>query len=378
MGKRFFKNKILFNRNEFSGAFGDIGTDLPLIMGMILTNKLEASNTFIMFGAMQILTAIIYGIPMAVQPLKAMATIMITQKLDKNLLYGAGFSIGIIMIILSFSNLLTKIGNCIPKSVIRGIQFGLGTSLSYLALSKYINSEGIHGFIFSILSFFIIILLIGNRKIPPAIPIIILGIIFSFFFLKGQIDILHSFKLAVPKFHKPTINEILIGFILLGLPQLPLSLSNSIFATNQTIKDLFPDKQISIRKIGFTYGIMNLINPFFGGVPTCHGAGGIAGHYTFGARTGGSLIIYGSFYLFFGFFFSNGISNLINIFPMPMLGVILFFEGISLMLLIKDLLGSKNDLFIALIVGMICLSINYGYMVGLIIGILIHYIKKIK
>lgn len=372
------RNKIRFDRNELSGAFGDIGTDLPLLIGMILINNLEASNTFIIFGTMQILTALIYGIPMAVQPLKAMATIMLTQKLNKNLLYGAGLSIGLIMVLFSGSGLLNKIENFIPKSVIRGIQFGLGASLCYLALTKYINSEGIIGYTFSVFSFFIILFLLGNKKLPPAIPVIFLGIIYSIFFSKGNINIENSVSLGIPQIHIPKLNDILMGFILLGLPQFPLSLSNSIFATSQTIKDLFPEKSINTTRIGFTYSLMNLINPFFQGVPTCHGAGGIAGHYAFGARTGGSLIIYGSLYLFIGLFFSKIANNLIHIFPMSILGIILFFEGISLMLLIKDISLSKNDFFIALIVGMICLTIKYGYVIGLLVGILINYIQKFK
>ena len=72
---------------------------------------------------------------------------------------------------------------------------------------------------------------------------------------------------------------------------------NSILATRQIASDLFPARQITIRKLGLTYAAMNLLNPWFGGVPTCHGSGGMAGHYTFGARTGGSVIIYGLFYL---------------------------------------------------------------------------------
>jgi len=327
---------------------------------------------------MQILTALIYGIPMAVQPLKAMATIMLTQKLNKNLLYGAGFSIGLIMFLFSATGVLNKIENLIPKSVIRGIQFGLGTSLCYLALTKYINSVETIAYTFSILSFFIILFLLGNKKLPPAIPVIILGIIFTIFFSKGNINLENAFSIRIPQLHIPKLNEILMGFILLGLPQLPLSLSNSIFATSQTIKDLFPEKSIGTTKIGFTYSLMNLINPFFQGVPTCHGAGGIAGHYAFGARTGGSLIIYGSLYILIGLFFSKIANDLIKVFPMSILAIILFFEGIFLMLLIRDISFSRNDFFIALIVGMICLTIKYGYVIGLMVGILINYIQKFK
>lgn len=68
---------IRFDRNELSGAFGDIGTDLPLIIGMIIAAGLDSASVLIMFGVMQLLTGFVYRIPMPVQPLKAMAAIVI-------------------------------------------------------------------------------------------------------------------------------------------------------------------------------------------------------------------------------------------------------------------------------------------------------------
>src|SRR5713101_6639205 len=93
--------RIAFNRNELSGAFGDIGTDFPLVVGMILAAGLDPASVMIVFGAMQVLTGLLYGMPMPVQPLKAMAALVITQKLGGDVLYGGGLAIGIVMLLLS-------------------------------------------------------------------------------------------------------------------------------------------------------------------------------------------------------------------------------------------------------------------------------------
>ena len=77
----FIRSRIRFDRNELSGAFGDIGTDLPLIIGMIASSGINGAGVFVVFGLMQVATALIYGIPMPVQPLKAVALIVITQKI---------------------------------------------------------------------------------------------------------------------------------------------------------------------------------------------------------------------------------------------------------------------------------------------------------
>lgn len=100
---------------------------------------------------------------------------------------------------------------------------------------------------------------------------------------------------------------------------------NSVIATSQTTRDLFPERAVSVRKIGFTYAAMNLIAPWFGGVPVCHGCGGLVGFYGFGARTGGAPVLYGSMYLLLGLLFAPGFARIVHVFPMPLLGVVLLF-----------------------------------------------------
>src|SRR5258706_3927131 len=73
---------IRFDRNELSGAFGDMGTDVPLIIGVALASHLDGASVLIMFGAMQILTGLAYRMPMPVQPLKAMAAIVMRRSAE--------------------------------------------------------------------------------------------------------------------------------------------------------------------------------------------------------------------------------------------------------------------------------------------------------
>ncbi len=168
----------------------------------------------------------------------------------------------------------------------------------------------------------------------------------------------------------------LTGLVVLAIPQIPLSLGNSILATRQVAEDFFPERPLTIRAISFTYSLMNLVNPWFGGVPTCHGSGGMAGHYTFGARTGGSVVIYGSLYLTLGLFFSGCFAQWIQIFPKPILGVLLAFEGLAMLLLVRDIAGSKGDLLIAMLVGLMAVGLPNGYAIGLIAGTALVYLWR--
>ena len=370
------KSSIRFDRNEWSGAFGDIGTDLPLITGMILVSGIDAASVLIVFGIMQILTARFYGIPMPVQPLKAVAAIVIAERLTGSVIYGAGLAIGFTMLLLTVTGLIDWLGRVIPKAVIRGIQFGLGAKLALLALTNFVQAEGVTGYVLAAIAFVIVICLLGNRKYPPALFVIMLGLLYSFLFKTPASVLEPSFQFALPQLHAPSIRDIFLGFFVLALPQIPLSLGNSIYATKQIANDLFPEKEITVRKIGLTYSLMNIVAPFMGGVPVCHGSGGLAGHYAFGGRTGGSVVIYGSMYLLLGLFFSGSFNGIITIFPLPILGVILFFEGLTLMRLIEDTVHPRAHLAIALLVGLIAIGLPYGFLIGMIVGTLLAFVSE--
>src|ERR1017187_3251554 len=176
------QGSIRFDRNEFAGAFGDIGTDLPLIVGMILAAGLDSASALIMFGVMQIFTGLRYGIPMPVQPLKAMAALVIAQKLSGGVLFGGGLVIGVIMLLLTVTGLIEWLARVVPKTVVRGIQFGLGLQLAMLAVKDYVQADGVPGYLLAGAGFIITIALMGNRRFPAALFVIALGVIYALIF----------------------------------------------------------------------------------------------------------------------------------------------------------------------------------------------------
>ena len=368
-----WRGRVRFDRNELAGSFGDIGTDLPLIIGILLATGADSASVFILFGLMQILTGVVYGLPMPMQPLKAMAVLVITQELSAGVLYGAGLAIGVIMLVLSLSGALSWIAARIPRCVVRGIQFGLGLSLCSLALKTYLPADGRGGYALAAVSFVLVLLLRNNRRFPAALFVIALGVIYALTFEVDASAVAAGIGLGLPKVQVPEWNQILTGLVVLGLPQLPLSLSNSVIATHQTVRDLFPERAVSVRRIGVTYGLANAMNAFLGGIPTCHGCGGLAGHYAFGARTGGSVVIYGTLYVVIGLFFSGVSAEVVKVFPQPVLAVILVFEGLTLLLFIRDVAGSHRDLFIALLVALCAAFLPQGYLIGLLLGLVLAY-----
>jgi hypothetical protein len=372
------KRAIAFGRQEWNGAFGDLGTDLPLLAGMILTAKLDAASVLILFGIMQILTGLLYRIPMPVQPLKAMATLVISQHLSSNILFGGGIAIGLTMGILTFSGALDLLAKWIALPVVRGLQLGLAMQLSLLALKDYTARDGLTGYALALVAF-LLILLLQRRAYPAALFALGLGVLYAIFVSPDSarltLDALLP-SLSLPKLYAPTLEDITQGFILLALPQLALSIGNSILATQRAVQDLFPSTALSVRRIGLSYAAMNLFAPLFSGVPVCHGVGGLAGHYAFGARTGGSVIIYGGFYVLFGLLFSGSFDALLHAFPMPLLGVMLFFEAVALSRVALTPVQSERDFGIGALTALIVLGLPYGFLAGLLLGSLAYYALK--
>src|SRR5688500_12422437 len=332
---------------------------------MVMAAGLDAASVLVMYGLMQYATGIRYGIPMAVQPLKAMAVLVITQRIAGDVLFGAGLAIGIVMLVLTATGTLSWLARVVPKCVVRGLQLGLGLQLARLALGEYVPAEGMAGYGLALVALAIAIALYGNRRFPAALPIIALGIAFAFMYNLDARELADGFGFTLPIPRAPSLADVTTGFVVLALPQIPLSLGNSLLATRQTAQDLFPEKGVTIRQLGYSYSLMNLVNPWFGGIPTCHGSGGLMGHYTFGARTGGSLVIYGSIFLVMGLFFSAAFGEVVHVFPLPVLGVLLAFEGWALMWLARDVVPIPRELAITIAVALLAVLAPYGYVLGL-------------
>lgn len=334
---------------------------------MILAARLDAASVLVVFGAMQVLTGLIYRMPMPVQPLKAMAAIVITQQVSAGTLYGGGLAVGVVMLLLALTGALDWLARVIPHAVVRGLQAGLGIQLATLALREYVPAQGTPGYLLAAIAFVITVALLGNRRFPPAPFVIALGVAWAVILRPGEFAGSLGFSLPVPR--TPTWADVSAGFVLLALPQIPLSLGNSVLATRQVSADLFPDRPApTVRRIGLTYAMMNLVSPFLGGVPVCHGSGGMCGHYALGGRTGGSVLIYGAFFILAGVFFASGAATLVEIFPRPVLGVLLVIEGLALLVLLRDLAPRPAELTLALLVALLASGLPYGYLVAMLVG----------
>jgi hypothetical protein len=358
--------RLRFDRAEWSGAVGDLGTDLPLLVGMIAAARLNPVVVFGAYGVLQVLTGVVYRMPMPVQPLKAVAALVIAGGVSAPELAAGGLVIGVIMLALASSGALEALARWIPTLVVRGIQLGLALQLGRLALTKFVVADGAVGIAVAVAAVAVALGLRGNRRVPPAFVVLPLGFAYAAWRARtGAAPALAALPDAWTLRDVFVPTTLATGLVALALPQLALSLGNSVLATRRLAVDLFPDRAPSVTRIGLTYAAMNLTAPLVGGVPVCHGSGGIAGHAAFGARSGGSVVLYGAFWLTVAVFAAASPQVLLTLFPAPVLGALLLVEAIALVRLLADVPKQAAPWAAVLALGATAAFAPYGYALAL-------------
>lgn len=361
---------LRFDRTEWSGALGDLGTDLPLLVGMVAAAHLDPARVFGVYGLLQVLTGVVYRMPMPVQPLKAVAAIVIAGGAGAAQLRAGGFAIGAIMLALAALGGLDRLQRWVPPLVVRGIQLGLALQLGRLALTRFIPAEGTGGALVAAVAVALALALRGSTRVPPAFAVVPLGIAWAAW-RAGTGAAVAPAAAPVPVGWAAFLDAATLGqgLVLLALPQLALSLGNSVLATHRIARDLFPDRAPSVRRIGLTYAAMNLASPFLGGVPVCHGSGGIAGHHAFGARTGGSVVLYGLGWMAAAAAAALAPDATIALVPAPILGALLAVEALALVRLLGDVPRRAAPLGLVATLAATAAFAPYGYAIALAVGL---------
>ncbi len=64
---------------ECSGACGDLGTFIPHVIGAMTVAGLAPAGVLFGFGIFLISTGLFYGLPLPVQPMKAVSAVILTD-----------------------------------------------------------------------------------------------------------------------------------------------------------------------------------------------------------------------------------------------------------------------------------------------------------
>jgi len=358
-----FGDSFHFTLTEFSGSLADLGVMLPLILALISLNGMDATAVFVGIGLAYILVASVYRLPIPVQPLKSVSALALALGLAPVIIVTGAVWNAVAFLGMGLVGLDKWVQKAFPKPVVRGIQLGLAWLLfksAWTLINK--TPEGWQGGVAlsgqeiswlwvllagTVVSLFI--LLLWKREFA-ALGIVTFGIIVSGFRL-GLPPLTWHFTLPRLLPLIPTWQQLWQGLIILAIPQIPLSLGNSIYATADAARAYFGGRadHVTERKLMLTMGVTDAMTALLGGVPLCHGCGGLTAHYRLGARTGGAPLMIGGIFLALGLLGGEASMQVLRLIPFPVLGVLLVYVGFQHMLLARDLRGSK-ELLTALLV----------------------------
>lgn len=360
------------DRHEIAGSLGDLGTFLPLLVGMASQNGLDFASALFFAGLFNLATGLVFAIPMAVQPMKAIAAVALTEGLTVPQILAAGATVSAIVLVLGVTGLIDALDRVVPRSVVRGIQLSLGLSLLMKGAQMVTGTHVVVGWdslATGLVAVLAVLALLGSRRVPAALAMFAAGIALAIAKQPTVMSSLHA-GFTLPHVTQLAWSDFTSAFPRAALPQIPLTTLNSVIAVCALSGDLFPGRRANPRRVAVSVGLMNLVGAWFGAMPMCHGAGGLAGQSRFGARTNGSILFLGAVKLTVAVVFGASLMTLCGAFPASVLGVMLGFSGIELAMVFRDQSG-RRDAFVMLTTAGLCLALTnlaLGFGIGLAIA----------
>lgn len=355
-----------FNLNELAGSMGDFGTLFPLAIGYMVVCGLHPGGFLVMLGLANIFTGLVYRLPIPIQPMKVLAAAAIASAWTPSEVYASGFGMGLVWIVFALTGIMDRIRDITPKTVIRGIQLALGILLGRQAL--VLMSAG---WAVAVVACLVAFFLRDSKHFPAALVLTGAGTLWVLF--TAPPGGLAAPQLALPHLTPFSAKEVWSTFIQAGIAQVPLTATNAVLATAALIRGYWPERAVPENRLALNMGLMNLCFPFLGGMPLCHGAGGLVGQYTFGARTGGANIMEGTLEIILGLFFATSLVTLFGLFPKAIVGAMMLVVAFELSRFTTDMLpghASRREQLVFIVTGLLAVAGNMA--LGFVVGVLAH------
>jgi len=340
---------------DATGAMADLGVFVPLAAALILVNGLDAGALFVCAGLLVMGAGLAFKIPFPVQPLKALTAVAIARGLSPDVIHAAGLELAAFLLVLSIGHVADVVARVFVKPVIRALQLGVGVLLVITAVKLVADPPEVFSappppwpLILALVAFVGVAVAAHRRSYVVALVLFAGGVIAT---LAGAQPDLSSPALTLPSVHLPPASAFGTAFILLVVPQLPLTFGNAVVAVNDLAHEYFGPaaRRVTPSRVCLSAGIGNTVSALLGGMPMCHGAGGLTAHVRLGARTARMNLWLGGVFLTLGLFFAAQIPVILGVLPVSVLAAFLAYAGLRHTWLVSDLRG--GSLAIAVVAG---------------------------
>ena len=356
--------------HEASGSVADLGVLIPIAIALIVSNGLSTTAVLLPAGALYLVVAWTYRAPVAVQPLKAFGAVAIAVGAGTDVIAAGSLLMGLVFLVLGATGLLDRLGATFPRSVIRGVQLAVGLTFARIAWglvvgppSTFTNQWSVAAT--ALVCVLVTIALLQWRRSSALVAVLVgLALAAGATWLAGDATI----ALGPTPVELPSISmaDLVLAATVLVLPQVPLTLTNSCLAPADAARRYFPDQatRITPSRLARTLGGANIVVAAIGGMPVCHGAGGMSAHHAFGARTWRAPVLIGAALVAVAVLLGQDLAMILRSFPLAILAALLLVAGVTHVRLLSDVRGAL-DWSIALGVGALGAS---GHLLPAVLG----------
>lgn len=333
---------------EATGAVADLGVFVPLAAALILVNGLDAGAVLLAAGILVLASGLFFKVPFPVQPLKALTAVAVAERLAPGVIHAAGLEIAAFLVLLSIRHVAEIVARLFTKPVVRALQLGVGVLLVITSVRLVADPpEVFRGvparpwpLVLAAVAFAAVVWESHRKRFGLALAVLGAGIV--------AVAIAAQPHVGAPSFHLPGIAlppaaAYGTAFVLLVIPQLPLTFGNAVVAVTELEHEYFgrAGARVTASRVCLSCGIGNVVSAAIGGMPMCHGAGGLTAHVRLGARTAGMNLLLGAVFVALGLFFAPQIPALFGLLPVWVLAAFLAYAGIRHALLVTDLRGAS-------------------------------------
>jgi len=361
---------------DVSGALADLGILVPLTAALVVVNGLDVGSVLLLAGLLVVTAGLVFRIPFPVQPLKALTALAVAQRLGPDVIHAAGLEIGIVLMLMSLTGLATLMSKLFTKPVVRALQFGVGWLLVVTAVKLVVNPPAVFvsspssrtGLLLAAATVVVVVIAAWRRWYLLSIALVVAGV---FVTLLVEQPSFGGPSIDLPTFSIPPWSVFGTAFVLLVIPQIPLTYGNAVVGVSDLAREQFGERasRVSPARVALVCGLGNVASATFGGMPMCHGSSGLSAHVRMGAQTWKMNAMLGGTLITLGVFFSDQVLEMFGLLPVWVLGGFLAYAGIRHAMLVLDLEPIQIGLAIAAAaVGIWTSNLAYTTAIALVIA----------
>jgi SulP family sulfate permease len=361
---------------DVSGALADLGILVPLTAALVVVNGLDVGSVLLLAGLLVVTAGLVFRIPFPVQPLKALTALAVAQSLGPDVIHAAGLEIGLVLMLMSLTGLATLMSKLFTKPVVRALQFGVGWLLVVTAVKLVVNPPAVFvhspssrtGLLLAAATVGVVVIAAWRRWYLLSIALVVAGVIVT---LLVEQPTFGGPSIDLPTFSIPPWSVFGTAFVLLVIPQIPLTYGNAVVGVSDLAREQFGERanRVSPGRVALVCGLGNVASATFGGMPMCHGSSGLSAHVRMGAQTWKMNAMLGGTLITLGVFFSDQVLEMFGLLPVWVLGGFLAYAGIRHAMLVLDLEPIQIGLAVAAAaVGIWTSNLAYTTAIALVIA----------